>query len=433
MKLERTLALALSFVLILVCCTVSAFAKDEEVTKTVKLLASFNNWEEADMQSEDGKIFTLTQDVEAGNYQFIIKEDGKVLGHPGTVKDTTANVCLDGWALNPQITTKTTFIATGGAYIFTYNTETDMLQLVKKGATAPTDKGDDLTISFSGKKITAKVGDKLSYTVNLKADKVFEDVQTALSYNSKKLELKKTALTEACPNLGDVTFNNEQKGVVTVNSSSVAGFDFTKENMFLTLEFEVLEKGETALEFTVQDMTVKGAQQSYYFYSVKKSDGAVFTEDIKNNSVQETTAPTTPSEPASTPASESTDPSEAPSTAPSNPATKPSDSTDPIETTEVTTPTSSAPATSATTGTEGTTTSTDPSETRTTGVGSTYELGDVNRDGKLNIRDATAIQKHLAKLIDFDDEQKALADFQADGKLNIKDATRIQKKLANLL
>ncbi len=64
---------------------------------------------------------------------------------------------------------------------------------------------------------------------------------------------------------------------------------------------------------------------------------------------------------------------------------------------------------------------------------SKYLHGDVNRDGKLNIRDATLIQKYLAKLETLDEEQIALADFNNDAKVNVKDATAIQKKIANLI
>ena len=62
-----------------------------------------------------------------------------------------------------------------------------------------------------------------------------------------------------------------------------------------------------------------------------------------------------------------------------------------------------------------------------------YILGDVNGDRKLNIRDATLIQKFLAKLTVYSNEQVFLADFNEDDTVNIKDATTIQKKLANLL
>jgi len=60
-------------------------------------------------------------------------------------------------------------------------------------------------------------------------------------------------------------------------------------------------------------------------------------------------------------------------------------------------------------------------------------LGDVNLDGVLNIRDATAIQKHLASLVALDESALTVADFNQDSKINIKDATAIQKRLAGLI
>ncbi len=62
-----------------------------------------------------------------------------------------------------------------------------------------------------------------------------------------------------------------------------------------------------------------------------------------------------------------------------------------------------------------------------------FTLGDVNRDGKVNIRDATAIQKYLAKLVKAEDIDLLAADFTQDSRINIKDATGIQKKIAGLI
>ncbi|MBQ8795293.1 MAG: alpha-amylase [Clostridia bacterium] len=62
-----------------------------------------------------------------------------------------------------------------------------------------------------------------------------------------------------------------------------------------------------------------------------------------------------------------------------------------------------------------------------------YEMGDVNMDGKLNIRDATYIQKYLAKIESMDDIQLLLADFDGNGKANVKDATAIQKYIAGII
>lgn len=62
-----------------------------------------------------------------------------------------------------------------------------------------------------------------------------------------------------------------------------------------------------------------------------------------------------------------------------------------------------------------------------------FDMGDVNMDGSLNIKDATAIQKFAAKLVEFNTDQQYLADITEDGTINVKDATMIQKKIANLI
>ena len=60
-------------------------------------------------------------------------------------------------------------------------------------------------------------------------------------------------------------------------------------------------------------------------------------------------------------------------------------------------------------------------------------IGDVNGDGKIDINDATLIQKYLADLEKLTDEQKAAADVNGDGKIDINDATLIQKYVAELI
>lgn len=59
-----------------------------------------------------------------------------------------------------------------------------------------------------------------------------------------------------------------------------------------------------------------------------------------------------------------------------------------------------------------------------------YEVGDTNFDGKITIGDVTAIQRHLAELGVFTEEQLSLADTNGDGKVDISDATYLQKYLA---
>ncbi len=59
-------------------------------------------------------------------------------------------------------------------------------------------------------------------------------------------------------------------------------------------------------------------------------------------------------------------------------------------------------------------------------------LGDVDGNGKVNIKDATMIQKFAAKIIDLTDDEKLRADVNADNKNNVKDATAIQKFVAKI-
>ncbi len=60
-------------------------------------------------------------------------------------------------------------------------------------------------------------------------------------------------------------------------------------------------------------------------------------------------------------------------------------------------------------------------------------FGDVNLDSTLNVKDATAIQKHIAGLQTLSQQGLSVADFNKDGSINVKDATTIQKKVAGLL
>ena len=59
-----------------------------------------------------------------------------------------------------------------------------------------------------------------------------------------------------------------------------------------------------------------------------------------------------------------------------------------------------------------------------------YQIGDTNLDGIISISDVTAIQRHIAELEVFTDEQLALADTNGDGEINIVDATHLQMYLA---
>lgn len=62
-----------------------------------------------------------------------------------------------------------------------------------------------------------------------------------------------------------------------------------------------------------------------------------------------------------------------------------------------------------------------------------FKQGDVNLDTKVNIKDATLIQKHLAKIKELDASQLLLADVDGKEGVSIKDATHLQKWIAGLV
>lgn len=59
-------------------------------------------------------------------------------------------------------------------------------------------------------------------------------------------------------------------------------------------------------------------------------------------------------------------------------------------------------------------------------------VGDSDLDGKMTVRDATNIQKFVARMVKFTDNSRFLADVNMDGAINIKDATAIQKYIAKI-
>lgn len=293
-KIKRTLAvsfLCVILVLSLVCEVMAVSAASEMVVSSsdanadVMLVGTFNNWTGATMDNKDVSTFTKEIALEAGNYQFKIIRGEEEFGHPGTIKDTTVTVSDSGWLMSDSINAKCTLIATGGVYTFEFDTLTHRLKVIKDGVTSEEDNSDKLTVNFGGGKVVAGCGDTLTYTVSLSADKWFEDVQTILSYNEEKLSLVKVAADntaeseKACPNISDVIYNSEHPGVVALNASDVAGYDFTDEKVYLTLDFKVTGTGETYLEFTAQEMTAVDSSV-YYAYSTKVNDGAVFTENL---------------------------------------------------------------------------------------------------------------------------------------------------------
>ncbi len=92
-------------------------------------------------------------------------------------------------------------------------------------------------------------------------------------------------------------------------------------------------------------------------------------------------------------------------------------------------PTTAAPTEEPTTAAPTTVTTQAPT---TTAPAAQYKQGDVDRNGSVNVKDATLIQKSIAKLVTLDAEQQALADINGDKNISVKDATKIQRIVAHL-
>ena len=60
-------------------------------------------------------------------------------------------------------------------------------------------------------------------------------------------------------------------------------------------------------------------------------------------------------------------------------------------------------------------------------------IGDVNKDGKRNIKDATLIHKYIAHIVNLTDEQLSDADVNKDNDVDVKDASMLQKVLAFII
>lgn len=66
------------------------------------------------------------------------------------------------------------------------------------------------------------------------------------------------------------------------------------------------------------------------------------------------------------------------------------------------------------------------------GLEDIYRIGDVNLDGEINVRDVTAIQKHLAKIELLNEEMLSKADADYNLKISIRDASHLQLILSKI-
>lgn len=120
-------------------------------------------------------------------------------------------------------------------------------------------------ITVNGKTTKAAVGSTVTYKVDLTAAKLFENIQAVIRYNSSVLKIDSNSNSSTCiPNISGCIFNGMQAGYVYFNGSKLAGYNFKSNKNLVTLEFEVLTSGSATIDLEIEEMTIKGGEESYF-------------------------------------------------------------------------------------------------------------------------------------------------------------------------
>ncbi len=296
----------------------------------------------------------------------------------------------------------------------------------------------------------ADAGDRVVYTVNLRAEKLFEGLEATIAYDSEKLEpaslyengVLVTDVYEKgrwmCPYLSNPIATTDVDGIIKIYDIVPEGNDFKDSKVLFEIEFVVKDSAYSEIELIINEMPIKGGEGDYFSGGV-----ASVTEGIMMS--QKLTFGSKPSV-APKPTQSATDATEPTAQRPSQePATLPAQKPE-TQNTEITQTDASETQATETIQTEKP--ETQPSETAQTeslGESSTtqtqpasaepavvYLIGDANSDQKINVKDATTIQKAVASLVILSDLQTLAADADQNENLNVKDATAIQKFVAGM-
>lgn len=95
-------------------------------TISVTLPGSFNSWSGYEMTWNEGGYYTYEMHLDAGTYEFKIIEDGAWYGNNGTIYDSTHEY---EWTFSTSEGTNCKLVSTAGTYTFTYNINTDGLEV----------------------------------------------------------------------------------------------------------------------------------------------------------------------------------------------------------------------------------------------------------------------------------------------------------------
>ena len=100
--------------------------------EAVYVRGTFNDWGLSSPMrgTETPKVYTFVVELAAGEYQFKIFTSDIWYGNGGTIEDSTIHTSEIGWEMDGSAG-DCTLIAQGGTYLFRFNTETRMLEILR--------------------------------------------------------------------------------------------------------------------------------------------------------------------------------------------------------------------------------------------------------------------------------------------------------------
>jgi len=107
---------------------------------TITLTGDFNNWNATpNMVNVDGTTVETELELEEGSYEFKLLVGSKWYGNTGIIEDTTETTSQTGWDMIAD-EGNCTLAATGGKYLFSFNTLTNKLTVTKADEDATEDE-----------------------------------------------------------------------------------------------------------------------------------------------------------------------------------------------------------------------------------------------------------------------------------------------------
>lgn len=143
--------------------------------------------------------------------------------------------------------------------------------------TYPAENTDgDLVINCQGRKYSANVGDVITYTFELDAERLVGGIQLTFDYGDGELELIVPQPEEGSkakiwfPNLYGLSYNYQSWQVVDnyqvkMNAVDVMGFDFEDRKIVMTFDFIVKKSGIITLKHGMEEMYGLETKDSFFY------------------------------------------------------------------------------------------------------------------------------------------------------------------------